>query len=232
MINNIIRKIRNQENWFWSLLYKILKKVRRFTLPSIPGLSHLLLLERSFRNSIFSWIGNQYASQIMPLKCKSIGGNVCWGGVPWIYGTGEIYIGSNVSIVKGQTWIVGFKGFEQAILTIGDNSTLNFACIISVAKSVSIGKNVRIAGGVQIYDNNSHPIDCLSRRDNGGVLTSKDVEEVVIDDDVWIGANCIILKGVHIGLCSIVAAGSVVTKDVLPNVIVAGNPARVVKKLD
>jgi acetyltransferase-like isoleucine patch superfamily enzyme len=182
---------------------------------------------------VFAWIGNQYAGQIMSLRCKSIGDNVSWGGgVPWLYGTGEIFVGNNVSIVKGQTWIVGFKGFEQAILTIGDNSTVNFACTISVAKSVSIGKNVRIAGGVQIYDNNSHPVDYLSRRDNGGVLTAKDVEGIIIEDDVWIGTSSIILKGVHIGLCSIVAAGSVVTKDVPPNVIVAGNPARVVKKLD
>jgi len=56
-------------------------------------------------------------------------------------------------------------------------------------------------------------------------------EPIIIEDDVWIAANAMVLKGVTIGRCSIVAAGSVVTKDVPPNVIVAGNPSRIVRKI-
>ncbi|MEO8199502.1 MAG: DapH/DapD/GlmU-related protein [Gemmatimonadota bacterium] len=87
-----------------------------------------------------------------------------------------------------------------------------------------------IAGNVSIFDNTSHPVS-PARRLAHQPITEQDVAPVIIGTNCWIGLNSIILRGVTIGDNSIVAAGSVVTKSVPPNSIVAGNPARLVKSI-
>ena len=105
---------------------------------------------------------------------------------------------------------------------------------------IVIGNNVLIAHNVNIHDTNSHPIDFIERRQDykeiitNGFPNSKEnisCKSIHIEDDVWIGFNSIILKGVKIGKNSIIAAGSVVLSDIPSNVIVAGNPAKIIKKL-
>jgi len=103
--------------------------------------------------------------------------------------------------------------------------------------SVTIGNHVMIAHSVNIHDTNSHPLNWQERRlDSQAILsggyrlpTQTICKPIVIADDAWIGFNAIILKGVQIGRGAIVASGSVVTKDVEPWAIVAGNPARLVE---
>ena len=106
--------------------------------------------------------------------------------------------------------------------------------------SIEIGDYVLISHLVDIHDTNSHPLAWEARRGDierilGGKKyeSSGDVEKapVVIEDDVWIGFKASIFKGVRIGRGAIVAAGSVVTKDVPPFTVVAGNPARVIREL-
>jgi maltose O-acetyltransferase len=88
---------------------------------------------------------------------------------------------------------------------------------------VKIGENVRIAPYTIILDSDFHDI-----KDHFADGPSK---PVIIEDNVWLATRCTILKGVRIGKGSVVAAGSVVTKDVPPNCIVAGVPARVIKEI-
>lgn len=139
--------------------------------------------------------------------------------------------------------------FESEIgdISIGDNCFINGNTLLISRNKITIGSYVTIAWGCTIYDHNSHSIDYLSRRrdiDNQlesyrsgkDFIANKDWSTVksapiIIEDDVWIGMNCIILKGVTIGEGAIVSAGSVVREDVPPWTIVAGNPALVVKKL-
>lgn len=106
--------------------------------------------------------------------------------------------------------------------------------------SVSIGDYVLIAHLVDIHDTNSHPVDWQERRlDTEMILSGQGYRTptqtisapVVIEDDVWIGFKAIILKGVRVGRGAIVAAGAVVTKDVAPWTVVAGNPARLIDEL-
>jgi acetyltransferase-like isoleucine patch superfamily enzyme len=106
--------------------------------------------------------------------------------------------------------------------------------------SIEIGNYVLISHLVDIHDTNSHPIEWQTRRgDIERILGGKKYESsgavekapVVIEDDVWIGFKASIFKGVRIGRGAIVAAGSVVTKDVPPFTVVAGNPARVIRQL-
>ena len=105
-------------------------------------------------------------------------------------------------------------------VTIGDRTFINFNCTILDEARVWIGKDVLIGPSVNIYTP-CHPIDPVKRR--AGIQWAKSVR---IEDNVWIGGNVTILPGVTIGENAVVGAGSVVTKDVKANTVVAGNPAK------
>lgn len=111
-------------------------------------------------------------------------------------------------------------------------------CLLSSSVGIEIGEQAMLAHGVQIFDNDSHPLDPAARsRDyesvlSGGARSPIAAAPVRIGGHAWIGFCAIILKGVTIGDNSVVAAGSVVTRDVPPNAVVAGNPARIVKSVD
>jgi maltose O-acetyltransferase len=112
---------------------------------------------------------------------------------------------------------------------IGSDTVINDFVHIWGAGGVEIGKDVLIAAGV-VITSQSHRIDALAQ----GRLYRDTVDNarVVIDDNVWIGSGAIVLPGVFIGRDSVVAAGSVVTRDVPPGCLVAGVPARLVRRLD
>jgi acetyltransferase-like isoleucine patch superfamily enzyme len=92
---------------------------------------------------------------------------------------------------------------------------------------VTIGHHVNLAQGITVTALNHVFSDTGKRIDEQGITTVP----VVIEDDIWIGANAVILPGVKIGNHSVVAAGAVVTKDVPPHTLVAGVPAKVIKQL-
>lgn len=87
------------------------------------------------------------------------------------------------------------------------------------------------SGGTILMDSDAHSLSYVDRRESVQDMKNRIDKEIVVNDDVLIGANSIILKGVHIGARSVVGAGSVVTKDVPSDCIVAGNPAKVIKGL-
>ena len=115
-----------------------------------------------------------------------------------------------------------------ATLTIGNNVGMS-STRLWIHESARIGNNVKIGGCVLITDTDAHPMDYMARRSsNEGTKSAP----VVIEDDVWVGAHCIILKGVTIGARSIIGAGSVVTKSIPADCVAAGNPCRVIKSLN
>ena len=128
----------------------------------------------------------------------------------------------NRSIIEEYTIINNGCGDIQ----IGDNSNINSRAMIvgpvKIGNYVMFGSNSRITGLTHNYEDISIPIKLQG-------VSSKISE---IEDDVWIGGNCVIIQGITIGTHSLVAAGSVVTKNVEPYTIVAGNPARSIKKYD
>lgn len=108
-------------------------------------------------------------------------------------------------------------------ITIGDGSFVNYGASISAHSGVSIGRDVLIGNYAMIMDSDYH--DLHDRTKPG--LTAP----IVLEDDCWIGARAIVLKGVRVGRGAVVAAGSVVTKDVPARTLVAGMPAKVVRTL-
>jgi acetyltransferase-like isoleucine patch superfamily enzyme len=124
-------------------------------------------------------------------------------------------------------------------IKIGNYCYIGEGTRIWSAEKITIGDRVLIAHNVNITDTNSHEIDASERHisfkeliENGKHPNYPTVQTkpIIIEDDVWIGFNSIILKGVTIGKGAIIAAGSVVTKDILPYSIVAGNPAQIIKQ--
>lgn len=138
--------------------------------------------------------------------------------------------------------------FESNVgnIIVGNHSYIGASTFIS-HNMIEIGNNVTIAWGCTIYDHDSHSVNYLDRRkdiddelkdiaDNNSFIKNKNwsvvnTKPIIIKDDVWIGMNCIILKGVTIGEGAIIGAGSVVTRDVPAWTVVAGNPARIIKKI-
>ncbi len=147
-----------------------------------------------------------------------------------------VEIGDHVSCYAGVSFAIG----ENGSCKIGDFSLINGAMIMA-SERIEIGKHCLISWNVGIADSDFHPLDAAQRRLDTMSLAPfyKDrpprpditARPVFIKDNVWIGFNAVILKGVTIGENSIIAAGAVVTKDVPANVVFAGNPGVIVKHL-
>ncbi len=134
-------------------------------------------------------------------------------------------LGENTCILKGSYIGAG----PNAKIYIGSDVQINQNIFISSVVGVKIGNNVLIANNVMIMDYDGHQIHDIDEEPNE-ILFGGNSKEINIKNDVWIAAKAIILKGVSIGSGAIVAAGACVTRDVPPNCIVAGNPAKIIKR--
>ena len=145
-----------------------------------------------------------------------------------------IAFGNHVSCYAGCSFSVGHKGR----VTVGDFTLLNGALVMCEDR-IDIGSHCLISWNVGIADSDFHPLEPAQRLIDARALAPflKDrpprpelkTAPVIISDNVWIGMNAVILKSVTIGENSVVAAGSIVTKSVPANTVVAGNPAVAVK---
>jgi acetyltransferase-like isoleucine patch superfamily enzyme len=145
-----------------------------------------------------------------------------------------IAVGAN-SIIRGEllTFAHGGKIEIGSWCYVGESSRIWSASL------VQIGNRALIAHGVNIFDNLTHPINPAERHKQIQEMFTRghprqldlDEKPIRIADDAWIGAGAFIMRGVQIGARAIVAAGSVVTKDVAADAVVAGNPALVMKSI-
>lgn len=164
----------------------------------------------------------------------------------YVQGRGKIRIGNDFHFTSGDSFnpicrnIRGslFAATESSRIEIGDRVGISSACLWAKER-ITIGNDVNIGGDCIIMDNDAHPLDFLQRRkafveEVGQEAYNRTIgtAPVQIDDDVWIGARCMILKGVHIGARSVIAAGSVVTRSIPADVVAGGNPCRVLKEIN
>lgn len=147
---------------------------------------------------------------------------------------GTLSIGDNFTMTSGDCINPLCRNVRACVfishggnVLIGNNVGMSSPCIW-VRDSLTIGNNVNIGGNCIIMDNDVHQINYIERKANKGKVKSA---PIVIEDDVWLGTNVMVLKGVTIGARSIIGAGSVVTKSIPADCIAAGNPARVIKGL-
>lgn len=171
-----------------------------------------------------------YAEHFLRPACDYLGDHhtiMC----PWYVS----FSGPNIRIGKCATIIgepaarvkLGVWGREQhsGRIDVGDYVLMSPGTRISASDEIIIGDSVMMANGVYITDSDWHGIYDRTERD-------PDPAPIRICDNAWLGDHSLILKGVTVGENSIVAAQAVVSKDVPPNVVVAGNPAKIVKELD
>ena len=150
-------------------------------------------------------------------KCSSVGVRPrTWGRVR-VQNEGRVVVGDRVRI-RAIPWTTELAALAGGLLDIGDGVFINSGVSISACKSVTIGSNCQIGPRVLIMDNDFHVA--------GDPLRHPQSSPVVIEDHVWIGAGAIVLKGVRIGRRASIGAGSVVTRDVAADSVVAGAPAR------
>jgi acetyltransferase-like isoleucine patch superfamily enzyme len=186
-----------------------------------------------FRSVYWGVISRLY-SKVGPLRCE---GRIRIVGYPIVRGLGAVRVGAG-SDFPSKSWSTAmgvlqpcvFNAFlETSRIEIGRKCGMS-GVVICAKESVTLGNNVQLGSGVVICDTDFHSMD-YQLRGKQGDFEGANSAPVRIGDDCFIGARAIILKGVSIGARSIVGAGAVVVKDVPADVVVAGNPARVIRTL-
>jgi acetyltransferase-like isoleucine patch superfamily enzyme len=140
-----------------------------------------------------------------------------------ISGSGRLVLGNGITLI-GNVVPIELISYEGACITIGDHTFINYGSSISAHQLVTIGRHCLLGHYTFILDNNEH--DLHQHR----MLPPSD--PVVIEDHVWIGSRVCILPGVRIGHHCAIGAGSIVTADIPPHCLAAGNPARVVRSIE
>ena len=183
---------------------------------------------RNFINKIFNYF-------FLKKFLVQYGKNLIINGRVNLNINGKFIVGQNCIITSGKKYNqVGYN--EKTIITINKGAVVCFGDNVGVSninlyskKEISIGNNVLIGGGTNIWDTDFHSLDTENRIFEGD--TNVKSASIIIEDDVFIGANVTILKGVRIGKGSIVGAVSLVSKSIPSGEIWAGNPAKFMKKI-
>jgi len=198
-------------------------------------LPHLKILIYKYYNRVYFYLlGIQYGKNLQVFNKI------------YVRGKGKIVIGDNLIFTSGDGLNPICRNIRGMLFTathgeihIGKNVGISSANIWA-QQSITIGDNVNIGADCLIIDTDAHPHDYRKRRaahyhrkivDNNAYEDTIMSAPIIIEEDVWIGARCQILKGVKIGARSIIAAGSVVTHDIPSDCIAGGNPCRVIKAI-
>lgn len=154
-----------------------------------------------------------------------------YGGLPFISGSLEISIGNSCRVSGHSTFSGRTCSQQQPQLIIGDNVDIGWMTTIAVGQKVVIGNNVRIAGRALLAGYPGHPVNAKDRAAGLPDLDTQ-VGDIILEDDVWLATGVTVTAGVRIGQSTIVAAGSVVTRDLPAGVLAGGVPAKIIRTLE
>lgn len=176
-----------------------------------------------------------YKIKLLMKKNVKLGMKLNLKGIPIIecINDGYLNIGSNVTLYSTKRQYFSCISTPVRLfmedggrIIIGDNTRINGATIHS-RKFVTVGKNCLIASNTSILDSNGHKINMDNPKNR--LFTRDNAKPIIIKDNVWIGMNCIILKGVTVGTGSVIGAGCVVKTDIPPFSIVEKNDINILK---
>lgn len=232
LLNSFILKIKRAETPFYARLKRVGKGILSFHVPVPRALDPLYSNLRSLQLLKFETMERIKVAcigfPILRTQCVSIGKRLQMENLPWITGPVKVYLGDDVRL-SGSSSISGGRIFSDPEFRVGNRSFIGSGCIFSVAKSITIGEDVLIAGGCSVSDYSAHPLD-PEKRIAGVQVDPEDVRPVRIENKAWLGRGATILPGVTIGEGAVVGAAAVVTKDVPPGCICVGNPGRLLSR--
>ena len=225
-------KVKKAETPFYARLNRAAHAVLRAEAPYVPAIHRLLYQERAVRIRV--WRDFWRAFYYQPLfrsRCAECGKGLyienSGQGLPYMEGDIEIHFGDYVSFVDRGA-IVGLTAGYGQCLRVGDRTDIATPVSFFVGREISIGSDCIIAATL-ISDNPGHQIDYLERRN--ARISPESIGRVIIGDDVWVGQQSMIIGNVRIGDGAIIGARAFVKKDVPPFCVVAGVPARLIRKL-
>lgn len=203
------------------------RRLHHFTLPAPKLLVlPLLWLFLGLRAVVFLVRGKLIAEPLLKAYCTRVGRGVTAGiYVPWVMGRGELVLGDYVHFNGKLSLKFAASFVARPRLEIGDHCDIGHEVSFVVGREIRLGRHVQVASGVSFRDSAGHASDPAARL-AGAPPSDEDVRTIVVHDNVWIGADAMILPGVEIGEGSIVTARSIVSTAVAPYTIVAGSPAR------
>ena len=198
----------------------LLRKLLRRSLHYFERILHRLFRWKAF---VCAWYFE--GQLVLPKTCRLF--------VPiLVNGKGRVVIGDRVSLGYGKAPKLGDGGVllqardQNARITIGSRTHTSNNISIVAKESIEIGEGCQIGDQVTIYDSDFHEIAPEVRNESEGTPAP-----VVIGGNVWLGSRVMVLKGVHVGDHSVIAAGSVVTKSIPARCLAAGIPARVIREI-
>lgn len=210
-MENVMRKLRSDTRGY------IFKALRGYRLGILSGWSTAVTyIEAALKGVRLQQDCSFYGRPVlmrMPMSCITIGSECAFRSDRT----------SNLVGVNRRCILATMR--EGAEIVIGEGSRFS-GTVVAAAEQIVIGKGVLCGANVLITDFDWHPVEPHLRH-NGNALSKR----VIIGDNVWLGVNSIVLRGVKIGKNSVVAANSLVTHNVPANVIAGGNPCMVLKRL-
>lgn len=197
-------------------------------LPGLPGIALRAVAYRLIL-SMRGWVAIEPGVRICQARNVTLGNGVYLDHGVYLHACpAGIEIGENTYVMhRAELHVYNFRGLEQSGIWVGRNCIIGENSVIRGQGGVTIGDNVILAPHVQImavdhvFDDPTRPILEQGLRAFG----------ITIEDGAWIGAGAIILDGVRVGRGAVVGAGAVVTRDVAPHTVVAGVPARLVRRI-
>jgi len=218
-------------------LAKFIKKlwfvIKAFDIPHIPVIfSSLYLLHITIKQVFSDFTRIFYYTPIFKTRLINQPKRLyLYGGLPVVIGSLNIDMGDDVRLAAMTTISGRTVGTKIPTLVIGNNVGISWRTSISVGCRVVIGNNVRIAGDCYLAGYPGHPVNAKDRA-LGQADTESQVGNIILKNDVWLATGVKVMPGVTIGQGTIVAAGSVVTKNLPANVLAGGTPAKVIKQLN
>ena len=211
----------------------LIRGLRLLELPA-PRLLYkpLYTVHRSVTGLLAAVVRVVYWTPLFKSRCADTGRQLyLYGGMPYLSGPLHIRYGDGCRISGHSTFSGRSASRKTPELILGNNIDIGWMSTIAVAGKVDIGNNVRIAGRAFIAGYPGHPLNAAERA--AGLPDYDDqTGDIIVEDDVWIATGVTILPGVRIGKRSIIAAGSVVTRDIPADVVAGGTPAMVIRSLN
>ncbi|MGR5064431.1 acyltransferase [Photobacterium sp. DNB22_13_2] len=217
----------------FAMLKNVVQRLRGSYIPCIPLLHHgLYHLHLTMKQSLHCILQKGYFTPMFISRLANRPRHLhldC--GMPQILGPLDIHLGeecrlSGIATYCGRAW-----GEVTPRLIVGNNVDIGWQNTLAVGRTIRIDDNVRLAGKVFLAGFPGHPLDPIARA-QGKPDTEQQIGDIHLCRNAWLGTGVMVMAGVTIGEGSVIAAGSVVTKNIPAGVLAGGNPAKVIKQLE